>query len=117
MPRNKYINIHLPCNRAQRIKVPSWNRLVSMNHTNLNWVVHNSNGRWKRRFIVVALRDVHVWRNGAQVIIGLLVADIACAKYLLDLSWNQKFLELGREVVYPMWNMKIPDDEDEDHCR
>jgi len=60
---------------------------------------------------------VHVSRDGPQIVVCFTVANIAGAKDLLDFSWNEKFLELGRQVMNSMGDMKIADDEDEDHGR
>jgi len=60
---------------------------------------------------------VHVSRNGPQIVVRFTVANIAGAKYLLYFSRNEKFLELGRQVVDSMRDMEVADDEDEDHGR
>jgi hypothetical protein len=65
--------------------------------------------------IVIATDDMHVSRDGPQIVVRFSVANVAGAKYLLDFSWNEKFLELGGQVVDSMGDVKIADDEDEDH--
>jgi hypothetical protein len=67
--------------------------------------------------IVIPTDNVHVSRDGPQIVVRFTVANIAGAKDLLDFSWNEKFLELGREVMNSMGDMKIANDEDEDHGR
>lgn len=37
--------------------------------------------------VVVAASDMHVWRDTAQVVEGLLVADVPSTNDLLDLPW------------------------------
>ena len=65
--------------------------------------------------IIVTTNDVHVSCNGPQIVVRFTVANIASAKDLLDLSRNKKFLKLGGQVVGSMRDMKVADDEDEDH--
>jgi hypothetical protein len=65
--------------------------------------------------IVITTDDVHVSCDGPQIVVRFTVANIAGAKYLLDFSWNEKFLELGGQVMDSMGDMKVADDEDEDH--
>ena len=65
--------------------------------------------------IVVATNDVHVSRDGPQIVVRFTVANIAGAKDLLNFSWNEKFLKLGWQVVGSMGDVKVADDEDEDH--
>jgi hypothetical protein len=71
--------------------------------------------RLQTHLIVIATDDVHISCDGPQIVVRFTVANIAGAKYLLNFSWNEKFLELGGEVVDSMGDMKITDDEDEDH--
>jgi hypothetical protein len=65
--------------------------------------------------IVISTDDVHVSRDGPQIVVSFTVANIASAEDLLDFAWNEKLLELRRQVVGSMGDMKIADDEDEDH--
>jgi len=44
--------------------------------------------------IVISTDDVHVSRNGPQIVVRFTVANIASAENLLDFSWNEKLLEL-----------------------
>ena len=67
--------------------------------------------------IVVSADDMHVRRDSAEVLVCLSVAEVACAKDLLNLAWYKQLLELCRQVMYPVWNMQVTDDEDEDHGR
>ena len=48
----------------------------------------------RTHLIVVATNDVHVSRDGPQIVVRFTVANIASAKDLLNFSWNEKFLEL-----------------------
>ena len=86
------------------------NRLVKgkfvKTHSKLKLLTH---------LIVITTNDVHVSRDGPQIVICFTVANISSAKNLLDFSWNEKFLELGWEVMDSMRDMKIANDEDEDH--
>jgi hypothetical protein len=66
--------------------------------------------------VVVALDDVHVGCDGSEVLIRLLVADVARAEYLLDLAWYQQLLELGGQVVSAVGNVEVANDENEDHA-
>jgi hypothetical protein len=88
---------------------------MSMNDANLDRIMHNSDTQWKRRFVIVAFHDMHVGGDGSQVVIGLFVANVACAKNLLNLSWNQKLLKFRGQVVYTMRYVKVPDDKNKDH--
>jgi hypothetical protein len=69
----------------------------------------------RTHLIVITTNDVHVCCNGPQIVVRFTVANIASAEDLLDFSWNEKFLELGGQVVGSMGDMKVTDDEDEDH--
>lgn len=65
--------------------------------------------------IIISSHNIHIRRNRAQVIVRLLVTDIARADDLLDFSGNEELLELCWEVVYSVGNVEVTDDEDEDH--
>ena len=69
----------------------------------------------RTHLIVVATNDVHVSRDGPQIVVRFTVANVAGAKDLLNFSWNEKFLKLGWQVVGSMGDVKVADDEDEDH--
>jgi hypothetical protein len=82
----------------------------------VKFVKTHSKLKLRTHLIVITTNDVHISRDGPQIIIRFTVANISSAKNLLDFSWNEKFLELGWEVVDSMGDMKIANDEDEDHC-
>ena len=94
MARNQYVHIHLPRQRAERIQVASWYTLVPMYHANLNRIVHDRHRQWERRLVIVALDNMYIGRYGPQVVVCLLVADVARAENLLDFTGNEEFLEL-----------------------
>ncbi len=113
MSGNEYVNIHLPSNRAQGIQVSRWNTLVTMNNAySYGRVGHRQGERGGDRLvkrslmrtvletgasthlIVISTDDVHVSRNGPQIVVRFTVANIASAENLLDFSWNEKLLEL-----------------------
>jgi hypothetical protein len=116
MTRNQYVHIHLPRQRAERIQVANWYTLVPMYHANLNWIVHDGHRQRERRLVVVALDDVYIGRYGPQVVVRLLVADVARAEDLLDFTGDEEFLEFEGEVVNSVRDVEVTDDEDEDHC-
>ena len=92
---------------------------MPMNHANLNRVVHDRHRQREPRLVIVALDDVHIGRYGPQVVVRLLVADVARAEDLLDLldfTGNKEFLEFEGEVMNSVRNMEVTDNEDEDHC-
>lgn len=114
MSRNEYVDIHLPGNRVQGVQVSGWNTLVPVNNAYpYGRVGHRQGERGgdrlvKRSFmwsvlenwshgthlIVISTDDVHVSRDGPQIIVRFTVANIASAKNLLDFAWNEKFFEL-----------------------
>jgi hypothetical protein len=117
MTRNQYVHIHLPRHRAERIQVANWCTLVPMYHANLNRIVHDSHRQRERGLVVVALDDVYVGRYGPQVVVRLLVADVARAENLLNFSRDEEFLEFEGEVMNSVRDVEVTDDEDEDHGR
>jgi len=48
----------------------------------------------RAHLIVISTDDMHVSRDGPQIVVRFTVANVASAKDLLDFSWNEKFLEL-----------------------
>jgi hypothetical protein len=58
---------------------------------------------------------VHVSCDRPQIVVRFTIADIASAKDLLDFSWDEKFLEFGGQVVGSVGDVKIANDEDENH--
>ena len=116
MTRNQYVHIHLPCQRAERIQVASWYTLVPMHHTNLNRIVHDRHRQRKPRLVIVALDEVYIGRYGPQVVVRLLVADVARAEDLLYFTGNEEFLEFEGEVMNSVRDVEVTNNEDEDHC-
>ena len=74
--------------------------------------VHSKRRSCITYLVIVPSHNVHIWRDRAQIIIGLLVTDITCAYYLLDFTGHEEFLELCGEVVRSMGDMKVAYDED-----
>ena len=60
---------------------------------------------------------MHVWRDSPQVLVRLAVAEVAGAQDLLYLPRNKELLELRRQIVYPVGDVEVADDEHEDHGR
>ena len=116
MTRDQYVHIHLPCQRAERIQIASWYTLVPMHHANLNRVVHNRHRQREPRLVIIALDDVYIGRDGPQVVVRLLVADVSRAEDLLDFTGNKEFLEFEGEVMNSVRDVEVTDNEDEDHC-
>jgi hypothetical protein len=77
-----------------------------MYHANLNRIVHDSQRQRERH-------DVHIGRYGPQVVVCLLVADVACAENLLNFAGDKEFLGFGGEVVNSVRDVGVTDDEDE----
>lgn len=46
--------------------------------------------------VVAAADDLEVWADGAEVLVGCLVGEVAQAEGLGDLPWGEEFLELDR---------------------
>jgi hypothetical protein len=42
----------------------------------------------KAHLIIISLDDMKIARDGLKVFVSFFVADVACAEYLLDLSWD-----------------------------
>jgi hypothetical protein len=65
--------------------------------------------------VVVPPHDMHIGRDSPQVLVRLLVTNIACAQYLLNLPRNQKLLELCWQIVNSVWDVNVADDQYEHH--
>ena len=68
-------------------------------------------------FIVVSFHEMDIGRYSLEVLVCLLVTDVAGAQNLLNLARNEKFFELCRKVVCPMGDMQVADNENKDHRR
>lgn len=44
--------------------------------------------------VVPALDDLEVWRDGAEIVVGVFVGEVAQAECLADLAWREELLEL-----------------------
>ncbi len=80
--------------------------------------------------VKAALDDLEVGGDGAQVLVGLLVSEVAEAERLADLAGGEEFFELGvstelgavefgkanlwRNVQSAVWDVQVADDEDEE---
>lgn len=42
------------------------------------------------------------------------VADVASQEHLLNLAWDQQFLEFGRQVVRTYWDVQVANDQNKD---
>ena len=95
----------------------------------------------RTNIVIIATHYLNVWRYCPEILIGLFITDVPSTYYLLDFArnliicckttwlstqvWgggrlnatNKKFLKLCWQVVNPIRDMKIADDEDEDHSR
>ena len=91
---------------------------MPMHHANLNRVVHDRHRQRESRLVIVALDDVYIGQYSPQVVVRLLVADVARAEDLLDFTGNKEFLEFEGEVrvMNSVRDMEVTDNEDEDHC-
>jgi len=67
---------------------------MPMHHPDLNRIMHHSHTRRERRLVIIAFDDMHVGRDRPQILVRLLVADVARAEDLLDLARDEEFLEL-----------------------
>ena len=65
--------------------------------------------------VVIPLYHVHVRRDSPQILVGLSIAYISRAEYLLDLPRYEQFLEFAGEVVDAVWNVQVADNENENH--
>lgn len=65
--------------------------------------------------VVVSFHYVYIWRDGAQIFACLSIAYISGAQYLLYLTRYEQFLEFPRKVVDAVWNVKVADNENENH--
>jgi len=79
-------------------------------------IVHDRHRQRERRLVIVALDDVPIGRYGPQIVVHLLVADVARSEDLLNFTWDEEFLEFEGEVVNPVRDVEVTNDEDEDHC-
>lgn len=59
--------------------------------------------------IKVPSDNIHVPCYAAQVVVGLAVTDVPCAKDLLDFSWNEKLAKLGWKIVCAVWDVQVTD--------
>jgi hypothetical protein len=59
--------------------------------------------------IIVPSDNIYVPCNTAEVVVGLAVTDVPCAKNLLNFSWDEKLAELGWKIMCAVWDVQVTD--------
>lgn len=115
--RNQDVDIHLSRKSAKDVKIACGNALMTVNNANpYRWVHDYGRGRKSSVLVIVASHDAHVACYRTQIFVCFLIADVAGAEDLLDLSRHKELSKLGRKVVGTMRNIQITNNEYKDHA-
>lgn len=63
----------------------------------------------RMHLVKISSDNIHVPCNAAQVVVGLAVTNVPCAKDLLNFSWNKKLAKLWWKIMCAVWDVQVTD--------
>lgn len=96
-PPQQHIDVHVSCSDQQTIGIPRWNDGMAMREANAQGAMSDDLGEGKvgGLGVEIALDDLEVRGHGAEVVVGLLVSQVAETEDLGDFVGGEELLELG----------------------
>lgn len=74
-------------------------------------VSSDAQGVYETDLVIVTTDNNDIVRDAAEILVGFLVTDVASAQNLLDLARDEKFLELGGEIMNSVRDVQVANDE------